>query len=97
MDDRKKSRNMRQNFERGGHLIFIDLLDLDPRASLPEGNGYMVIGELSRSNKLPNAFLNRYRWPEPLQIYIAQMPTRLCACDSQAVRFVKGLRRWEIS
>ena len=40
--------------------------------SIPEGNGYRMTGELSRSNEFHNAFLVRSRWLEVLQEKILQ-------------------------
>ena len=56
---------MRQNLESGGHLSIINLLVQVPllgQVSFPMGNGYCVTGELSRSNDLPNVFLDMPSW-----------------------------------
>ena len=42
------------------------------RISVPARDYYWVAGELSRRNKLPNAFLDRSRWLEPLYKNILQ-------------------------
>jgi hypothetical protein len=46
--------------------------------SIPDRSGDRVIGELSRRNELRNAFLDRYRWLEPLQENILQNGEHFC-------------------
>jgi hypothetical protein len=60
-----------QDLESGGHLSIINLLEPVPRreppwVSFPAGNGYSMTEEMSRSNELLNAFLDRPRWQELL-------------------------------
>ena len=40
---------------------------LEPARAIPDGNGARITGVLSRSNELPNVFLDRTRWLESLQ------------------------------
>src|SRR6266446_6922486 len=51
--------------------------DLDP-TSIPVRNGDRVTGELSRGNELPNVFLERSRWLEPLHENILQAGQYFC-------------------
>ena len=65
-----------------GELPIIDLLRVVPRqGSIPDRNGDRVISELSRRNKLRNAFVDRYRWLKPLQENILQSGQHFC-CSS---------------
>jgi len=51
------------------------------RESLLDRNGDRAIGELSRRNELRNAFMDRFRWLEPLQEKILQSGQNFC-CSS---------------
>jgi hypothetical protein len=46
--------------------------------SYPTGNGYRMAGELSRSNELANAFLDRSRRLEPFQENVLQDRQDIC-------------------
>src|SRR5713226_4939748 len=67
-----------QNIERRGHSSIIVLQPALFRVSVPGRYGNRVIGELSARNELPNAFLDRFRWLEPLQEKILKGGQHCC-------------------
>src|SRR5712692_4366857 len=67
-----------QNIESSENSI-INLPSNDWSGSLVPGrDGNRVIGELSARNKPPNAFLDRFRWLEPLQEKILKGGQHCC-------------------
>ena len=59
---------------------------------VPVVKGDRVIGELSRGNELPNLFVKRSRWLEPLHENILQARQHLCC--SAPKRALSGRPRY---
>jgi hypothetical protein len=58
--------------EGGGHLLIMDFLNLVPIRVAPARNCHRMTGDLSHGKELPNAFLDRSRWLDPLPESILQ-------------------------
>src|SRR5258708_1984225 len=72
---------MGQNIESRGHtsiIVLIIVLRWLLWVSVPGRDDNRVIGELSARNEPPNAFLDRFRWLEPLQENILKDGQHCC-------------------
>jgi hypothetical protein len=75
-------------------LEYKQIIDLQRPVSIPSRNSDRVIGELSCRNELPDAFLDRFGWLEPLQEKILQSGQHFC-CSSPTELLKSARDMWQ--